>query len=70
MDINTLKRIYDLTGKNVFFELDDPKNSDPLVWKALIWEYRKIKDNEAKLEDVKELGIEEMVEAYKYFFRC
>ena len=31
MDINTLKRIYDLTGKNVFFELDDPKNSDPLV---------------------------------------
>ena len=69
MDIKTAKEIYDLTGKNPIFEIDDPKLSDPQVWKALIWKYRQISEPEAKLEDVVEMNIKEMMDAYRHFFR-
>ncbi len=69
MDLKTIKELYDLTGKNIIFELDDPKKSDPIVWQALIWVHKRIKEPTIKFEDIIELKIEEMVEAYKYFFR-
>ena len=68
MDAKTAKEIYDLTGKNPIFEIDDPKNSDPQVWKVLIWKYRQTSKPEAKLEEVKNLSIKEMIAAYRHFF--
>jgi len=69
MDIKTAYEIYILTGRNPIFDIDDPKLSDPQVWKALIWKYRQISEPEAKLEDVKDLDSKEMIEAYRHFFR-
>jgi len=68
MDIKTAKEIYDLTGKNPIFEIDDPKKSDPLVWKALIWKYRQSSNPEVKFDEVKDFDIEEMIAAYRHFF--